>query len=90
MEFFVEDEIDNDSRYSLTNEDSNESDFDFDYDELVDGLDELQVSDEYSHEIEVEVDSISESYIGGGSFTFISPKDVTLLSVFKNFLRKKF
>ncbi len=34
---------DDDSRDSLTNEDSDESDFDFDYDELADDLDELQV-----------------------------------------------
>ncbi|CAF3939934.1 unnamed protein product [Rotaria magnacalcarata] len=43
MESFKNDELDDDSRSSLANEESNMSDFDFHHDELADDLDRLQV-----------------------------------------------
>jgi len=46
MEFYANNEVDDESSDSYTRDDSSESDFDFDYDELVDNLDELELSDE--------------------------------------------
>jgi hypothetical protein len=85
MESFENDESDDDSRDSLTNKDSDESDFDFDYDELADDLDKLQVLSEYLNEKEMDVDFISESRMGDCGLTSISPKDVTPIPVFRNF-----
>jgi hypothetical protein len=46
MEFSGYNEVDDESCDSYNSDDSSESDFDFDYDELVDSLDELELSDE--------------------------------------------
>jgi hypothetical protein len=46
MEFYGNNEVDDESCDSYTDDDSSDSDFDFDYDELVDNLDELELSDE--------------------------------------------
>jgi hypothetical protein len=89
MEPFENDESDDDSRDSLTNEDSDESDFNFGYDELTDDLDKLQVLSEYSTENEMNVDSISENHMGHGGFTLISSNDVTPISVFRNFFTEE-
>jgi hypothetical protein len=43
MEFYGNNEVDGDF---YTSNDSSEGDFNFDYDELVDDLDELEISDE--------------------------------------------
>ena len=46
MEFYRNNEVDDDSSDPYTSDDSSESNFDFDYDELVDNLDDLEPSDE--------------------------------------------
>ena len=46
MEFYENDAVDHESCDSYASDDTSESDFDFDYDELVDSLDELELSDE--------------------------------------------
>jgi hypothetical protein len=78
------------SKSDSPNENSDESDFDFDYDKLADDLIELQISDKYSNEDEMEIDSTSESYISNGGFTSVSLRDITSISVFRSFSQKKF
>ncbi|CAF1617802.1 unnamed protein product [Rotaria magnacalcarata] len=85
MESFKNDELDDDSRSSLANEESNMSDFDFHHDELADDLDRLQVLSKYSNENEMDIDSISEIHTYNGGFTSISPKDATPILVFRNY-----
>ncbi|CAF1498141.1 unnamed protein product, partial [Rotaria sp. Silwood1] len=46
MEFYENDEVEEECCDSFASDDTSESDFDFDYDELVDDLDELELSDE--------------------------------------------
>ena len=83
MEFYGNDEG-NDKSYDLyASDDTNESDFDFDYDELVDNFDEFELSDE---DIEVYVEKLNpmnESYITDGGFTSISLKEPEPVSVFR-------
>ena len=55
-----------------------ESDFDFDYDELVDNFDEFELSDK---DIE-ELNPMNESYITDGGFTSISLKEFQSLEPF--------
>ncbi|CAF3133579.1 unnamed protein product, partial [Rotaria sp. Silwood2] len=64
MEPFENDESDDDSHDSSASQNSDESDFNFDPDELADGLDELEILSEYSTENEMDVDSISQSHLG--------------------------
>jgi hypothetical protein len=77
------------SKSDSPNEDSDESDFDFDYGKLADDLNELQISDKYLNEDEMEIDSTSESYIGNGGFTSVSLKDITPISVFRSFFTEE-
>jgi hypothetical protein len=89
MESSGNDESDDDSRDSLTNVDSDESDFDFVYDELANHLDAVQISSEQSSEDEMEIDSLNQNYIDGGGFTSISLKDATPISVFRSFFTEE-
>jgi hypothetical protein len=89
MEPFENDESDDDSRDSLTSENSDESVFSFDYDELADDLDERQILSDYSAENEMDLDYISESRMGQGGFTSISSNDVTPILVFRIFFTEE-
>ena len=74
MEFYGNDEGNEESYDSCASDDNGESDFDFDYDELVDNFDEFELSDE---EIEVyveELNPVNESYVMDSGFTSISLK----------------
>jgi hypothetical protein len=46
MEFYENNEVDDQSCDSYISDDSSESDYDFNYDKLVDNLDELELFDE--------------------------------------------
>ncbi|CAF1514224.1 unnamed protein product, partial [Rotaria sp. Silwood1] len=46
MEFYGNNEVDDNSYDSYASDDTSESDFDLDYDELADSFDELELSDE--------------------------------------------
>jgi hypothetical protein len=73
MEFYGNNEVDDESYDSYASDDISESDFDFDYDELADNLDELELSDE-------DLD---------GGFTSISLKERTPVSVFRTFFTEE-
>lgn len=77
MEFYANNEVD----------DSNESDFD--YDELVGNLDELELSDEDLNVYEDELNSMHGSYITDGGFTSVSLKEETPVSVFRTFFTEE-
>ena len=65
---------------------TSESDFDFDYDELVDNFDEFELLDE---DVE-ERNPINESYgRDGGGFTSISLKQPESVSVFRTFFTQE-
>ncbi len=83
MEFYENNDLDDESYDSSASDDTSESDFDFDSDELVDNLDELELSDEDLDPHAEELDSINESYITDAGFTSISLKERTPLSVFR-------
>ena len=85
LEFYGNNEVDDESCDSYNSDDISESDFDFDYDELVDNLDELELSDEDLDVYSDELNFMNESYITDGGFTSISPKEQTLVSVFRTF-----
>ncbi len=86
MESFDSDDY---SLDSLTSDESRESDFNFDSDELVDDLQELQISDEFSKEDQMDMDSMSESHTGDCGFTSISPSDTTPIAVFRSFFTEE-
>ncbi|CAF1317120.1 unnamed protein product [Didymodactylos carnosus] len=75
MEFYGNNEVDDESCDSYASDDTSESDFD--YDDPVDNLDELEVSDEDSNMYTEGLNSINESHITGGGFTSISLKELT-------------
>ena len=92
MEFYGNDEGNDESYDSYACDDTSESGFDFDYDELVYNFDEFELSDE---DIEVhvyveELNPMNESYVTDGGFTSISLKQPEPVSVFRIFLLKKF
>lgn len=89
MEFYKNNEVDDESCDSSTSDDSRESDFDFDYGELVDNLDELELSDEDSHMDTEELELMNESYVAGGGHTSISLKEPTPISVFRSFFTEE-
>jgi hypothetical protein len=60
---------------SLTSDESNDSDFSFDSDELVDDLQELRILDEFSNEGQMDVDPMTESHTDDNGFTMISSND---------------
>ncbi len=83
MEFYGNNEIDDESDVSYASDDTRESDFDFDSDELADNLDELELSDEDLDVYEEELDLMNESNITDDGFTSISLKERTPVSVFR-------
>jgi hypothetical protein len=92
MEFYGNNEVDDESYDSYVSDDTSESDFDFDYDELADNLDELadnldelELSDEDLDVYADELNSVNESNIADGDFTSISLKERTPVSVFRTF-----
>ena len=89
MEAFENEESDDDSYDSSTSQNSDESDFSFDLDEIAHDLDELEILSEYSTENEMDVDSVYRSHPGQGGFTSISSKDVTPISVFRKFFTEE-
>jgi len=87
MEFYENNEAYDESSDSYISEDNIESDSDFDYNGLiddVDDVDELRISEEDSDANEEEMNSIDGSHVADGGFTSISPKEITPISVFRN------
>ena len=70
MEFYENNEIDDESYNSDAGDDTSESDFDLNYDKLVDDLDERELSDEDLNIYEEEL-----NYISDDGFTSISLKE---------------
>ena len=89
MAFYGNNEVDDESCDSCTSDDSRESDFDFDYVELVDNLDELELSDEDSYMYTEELELMNESYITDGGHISISLKEQTPVSVFRSFFTEE-
>ena len=85
MEFYGNDEGNDESYDSYASDDTSESDFDFDYDELVDNFDEFELSDE---DVE-ELNPMNESYVTHGGFTSISLKQPEPVSVFRTFFTEE-
>jgi len=83
MEFCDNKEVDHESYDSHASDDTSESDFD--YDELADNLDELELSDEDLDVYGEELNSMNESNIADDGFTSISLKERTPVSVFRTF-----
>jgi hypothetical protein len=69
MEFYRNNEICDESCTSYTIDDSRQSDFDVDYDELVDNLDELELSDEYSDMYTEKLKLMNKIYVADSSYT---------------------
>ena len=86
MESFDNDDYSPDS---LTSDESDNSDFNVDSDELVDDLQELQISNEFSNEDPMDTDSMSESHTGDNGFTSISPDNTTPIAVFRSFFTEE-
>ena len=85
MEFYGNDEGNDESYDSYASENTSESDFDFDYDELVDNFDEFELSDEDIEVYVEELNPMNESYVTDGGFTSISLKEPEPVSVFRTF-----
>jgi hypothetical protein len=75
MEFYGNDEVDDESCDSYASDDTSESDFDFDSDELVDNLDELELSDEDCDMYTEKLKLMNESYVADVGHTSISKID---------------
>jgi len=86
MESFDSDDYSSDS---LTSDESNDSDFSSDSDELVDDMQELQISEEFSNEDQMDVYSMSESLTDDSGHTSISPNDTTPIAVFRSFFTEE-
>jgi hypothetical protein len=78
-------ELDDESCDSCTSDDSRESDFDFDYDDLVDNLNVLELLDEDSDMDTGELKLMNETYVVDGGHTSISLKEQTPIPVFRSF-----
>ena len=89
MEFYENDEGNDESYDSYASDDTSESDFDFDYDELVDNLDKVELSDEDMDLYAEELNSMNESYATDSGFTSISLKEPTPIAIFRNFFTKE-
>ncbi len=87
MEFCDNKEVDHESYDFHTSDDTSESDFD--YDELADNLDELELSDEDLDAYGEELNSMNESNIADDGFTSISLKERTPVSVFRTFFTEE-
>ena len=91
MEFYGNDEGNDESYDSYASDDTSESDFDFDYDELVDNFDEFELSDEDIEVYVEELNPMNESYVTDGGFTSISLKEPEPepVSVFRTFFTEE-
>ena len=89
MEFCGNGEGNDESYDSYASDDTSESDFDFDYDELVDNFDEFELSDEDIKVYVEERNPINESYVTDSNFTSISLKEPEPVSVFRIFLTEE-
>ena len=85
MEFYENDEGNDESYDSYASDDTSERDFDFDYDELVDNFNEFELSDENVEEL----NPINENYVTDGGFTSISLKKSEPVSVFRIFFTEE-
>jgi len=81
--FYQNNEVEDQFSNSQASDERSESDFDFDYDELVDNLDELEFSDKDLHIYLEEQNSMNESYITDGGFASISLTEQKPLSIFQ-------
>jgi hypothetical protein len=61
----------------------------FDYDELVNKVDELELSDENLDVYAAKLNSINESYLRDGGFTSISFEEPTPVAVFSAFFTEE-
>ena len=89
MEFYGNDEGNDESYDSYASDDTSKSDFDFDYGELVDNFDEFESSDE---DIEVyieELNSMNEKYVMDGGFTSLSLKEPAPVPIFRTFFTEE-
>ena len=89
MKFYGNDEGNDESYDSYASDDTSESDFDFDYDELVDNFDEFELSDEDIEVYVEEVYTMNGRYVTDGGFTSISLKEPEPVSVFRTFLTEE-
>ena len=89
MEFYGNDEGNDESYDSYSSDDTSESDFDFDYDELADNLDGFELSDKDIEVYVEELNPMSESYVTDGGFTSISLKEPESVSVFRTFFTEE-
>ena len=93
MEFYGNDEGNDESYHSYARDDTSESDFDFDYDELVENFDEFEHSDEDIEVYVEELNPMDESYVTDGGFTSIFLKEPELepepVSVFRTFFTRR-
>ena len=78
MESYGNMELDDQSSDSYASDDTSESDFEFDFDEL-------ELSDDDSNVYPEELNSMNESSITDSGFTSISLKKLTPVSVFRKF-----
>ena len=85
MEFDGNNELDDESYNSYVSDDTSESDFDFDYDKLINILDEVKLSDEDLDVNAENLNSMNESCITHSGFTSISLEELTQVPVFWNF-----
>ena len=89
MEFYENNEVYEESSDSYISEDNTESDSDFDYNGIIDDIDELQISEEDSDANEMEENSLDGSQAVGGGFTSISLKEITPISIFRDFFTEE-
>ena len=89
MEFYGNDEGNDESYDSYASDDTTESDFDFDYHELVDNFDEFELSDEDIEVYVTELNPMNESYVTDGGFTSTSLKEPEPVSVSRTFFTEE-
>ena len=83
MEFYGNNEGNEESSDSYVCDDTSENDFNFDYDELVDNFNEFELSDENIEVYVEELNSMNEKYVSGSGFTSISLKESEPVSAFR-------
>ena len=89
MEIYGNDEGNDESYDSYASDDTSESDFDFNYDELVDNFDEFELSDEDIEVYVEELNPMNRSYVTDGGFTSISLKEPEPVLVFRTFFAEE-
>ena len=89
MEFYGNDEGNDESCDAYASDDTSESDFDFDYQELVDNFDDFELSEEDIEVYVEELNPMNESYVTDGGFTSISLNEPAPVSVFRTFFTEE-